>query len=215
MALSNYLLKQFEKYKGEKLLYEPLTAYFEKNMASRKYVEVCEENNWEFFVDHLTIRTYKIDEAAKKYEKLGWKYETTIEYLNEGWWAKVYRHSEYAPMFIDQTYDNAPSDKQLLRKWVDKFGDKDFHHLAFRLPQGVEIEEAIDFLQKKGVNLPGRITGPKGSRLRQIFTQAEVVDEVPFSVVELAQRSKDPKTGKVYEGFISEQADSLMKDSVL
>ena len=215
MTISNYLLKQLDKYKAEKLLYEPLVAYFEKNTASRKYAEVCEENKWELFIDHLTIRTYKIDESAKKYEKLGWKYETTIEYLNEGWWAKVYRHPKYAPMFIDQTYDNAPSDKQLLKKWVDKFGDRDFHHLAFRIPQGVEIEEAVNLLEKKGVKFPGKITGQKGSRLRQIFTQAEVIDSVPFSVIELAQRNKDPKTSQVYEGFISEQADSLMKDSVL
>ena len=31
----------------------------------------------------------------------------------------------------------------------------------------------------------------------------------------MRKRNKDPKTGKVYEGFINEQADSLMKDSIL
>ena len=215
MTLSNYLLKQLEKFEKEKLVYDPLVAYFKKNTAARKYAEVCDENKWDFIIDHLTVRTYNIDEAAKKFEKVGWKYDTKIEYINEGWWAKVYRHEEFPPMFIDKTYDNALPDKQILKKWVDKFGDRDFHHLAFRLPQGIEIEEAINLMKEKGVNFPGRVTGPKGTRLRQIFTQAEVVDGVPFSVVEFAQRNKDPKTGTTYEGFISEQADSLMKDSVL
>lgn len=212
--LSDFLQKQLEKYKGESLIYDFIVLYFEKNTASRKYAEVCEEKGWELYIDHLTVRTYKIDKAAKKYEAIGYKHETNVEYPEEGWWAKVFRHPKYPPMFIDETYDNAPQDKQIIKKWVDKFGDKEFHHLAFRIPQGVEMEEAVDLLKKKGVNFPGKITGPKGTRLRQIFSQAEVVDGVPFSVIELAQRNKD-KNGKIYEGFISEQADSLMKDSVL
>ena len=214
MTLNKYLQKHLDKYKGENIVYDYLVRYFEKNTAARKYAEVCEENAWDFIIDHLTIRTYKIDEAAKRYAALGWKYDTTIEYKNEGWWAKVYRRSGHPCMFIDQSYDNAPPDKLILKQWVDKFGDKDFHHLAFRLPQDIEIEESIDLLKKKEVNFPGKVTGPKGTRLRQIFSQAEVVDGLPFSVIELAQRNKD-KDGKVYEGFISEQADSLMKDSVL
>ncbi len=118
-------------------------------------------------------------------------------------------------MFIDQTYDDALESLQIIKKWVDKFGDKDYHHIAVLLPRGIEIEEVIDLLKKKEVNFPGKVTGPKETRLRQIFSQAEVVDSQPYSVLELAQRNPDPKTGEIYKGFISEQADSLMKDSVL
>ncbi|MBI3591809.1 MAG: hypothetical protein HY094_10580 [Candidatus Melainabacteria bacterium] len=215
MSLNHYLQNVLEKYKGEKSIHEQLVVYFEKNLAARKYGEVCHEHNWDFVIDHLTVRTYSIDKAAEHYIKLGYKYDETITYGDEGWYAKVYRHEKFPALFVDQSYDDAKSDQQIIKKWVDKFGDKEFHHIAVLLPQGVEIEEAIDYLKKKGVNFPGKVTGPKGTRLRQIFTQAEVIDNFPYSVLELAQRNKDPKTGKYYTGFIHEQADSLMKDSVL
>lgn len=215
MSLNHYLQKVLEKYKQDLIVYNRLFLYFEKNLASRKYAEVCEELEWDLVIDHLTIRTYIIDKAADEYIKLGWKYDETLEYKEEGWWAKVYRHPKYPTMFIDQSYKSAPDDQQIIKKWVDKFGDKEFHHIAVRLPEGIEMEEAIVHLKKKAINFPGKITGPKGTRLRQIFTQAEVIDNFPYSVLELAQRNKDPKTGEVYEGFIPVQADSLMKDSVL
>lgn len=215
MSLNDYLKNVLEQYKQEKLIYDQLVVYFEKNLAARKYAEVCQEQKWDCIIDHLTVRTYNIDKAAEQYTKLGYKYGETIDYKNEGWYAKVYRHPKFPPLFVDQTYDDALENLQIIKKWVDKFGDKEYHHIAVRLPEGVEIEEMIELLKKKGVNFPGKVTGPKGTRLRQIFTQAEVIDGFPYSVLELAQRNKDPKTGKIYTGFISEQADSLMKDSVL
>ena len=166
-------------------------------------------------MDHLTVRTYNVDRASEEYIKSGYKYDEKVDYRNEGWYAKVFRHPKYPTLFIDQSYDNAKEDQKIIKRWVDKFGDKEFHHIAVQLPQGVEIEEAIDHLKKKGINFPGKITGPKGTQLRQIFTQAEVIDGFPYSVLELTQRNKDPKTGKIYAGFITVQADSLMKDSVL
>jgi len=215
MTLSNYLNRVLEKYKSEKLIYDPTVTYFDKNLAARKYAEVCEEQSWNCILDHLTVRTYNIDTASKRYEKFGYRYDEKIDYKAEGWYAKVYRHDKFPTLFIDQSYDDTSESQQIIKKWVDKFGDKEFHHIAVLLPQGVEIEEAIDSLKKKGVNFPGKITGPKGTRLRQIFTQAEVIDGYPYSVLELTQRNKDPKSGKVYTGFIHEQADSLMKDSIL
>lgn len=215
MALSSFLQKSTDKFKADNSVHNRVVTYFEKNTAATKYAEVCEEKGWEILYDHLTVRTYDIDLASKEFEALGFKFEERIDYKNEGWYAKVLRHPVYGAMFVDQNYDDAPESKKIIKQWVDKFTDKNFHHIAVRLPEGVEIEEAIDALKKKGVEFPGTITGPKGSKLRQIFSKAEFVDGVPFSVLELAERNKDPKTGKVYEGFINEQADSLMKDSVL
>lgn len=215
MSLNHYIKNVLEKYKQEKSIYDRLVTYFEKNLAARKYAEICEENGWDCVIDHLTVRTYNIDKSAEHFIKLGYKYDEMVDYKNEGWYAKVYRHPKFPVMFVDQTYDDAPESLQIIKKWVDKFGDKDYHHIAVLLPRGVEIEEVISLLKQKGINFPGKVTGPKGTRLRQIFTQAEVVDGVPYSVLELAQRNPDPKTGKIYTGFISEQADSLMKDSVL
>ena len=215
MSLNDYVKKVLEKYKGAKLIYDTLVVYFEKSLAARKYGEVCQEHEWDYVIDHLTVRTYNVEEAAKQYTKLGYKYSERVDYKNEGWWANVYRHSIYPALFVDQTYDGAPVDRQIIKRWVDKFGDKEYHHIAVLLPQGVEIEEAIELLKKKGISFPGKVTGPKGTQLRQIFTQAEIIDGQPYSVLELAQRNKDPKTGEIYTGFITVQADSLMKDSVL
>jgi len=215
MSLNHYLQKVIEKYKSEKVFYEPLVKYLEGNLATRKYAEVCEDNRWDYIIDHLAVRTHNIDEAAKRFIPLGWTYFDKVEFRDQGWWAKVYRHSSFPALFIDQSYDDAPDNLLIIKRWVDKFGDKGFHHAAVRLPQGVEIEDAISLMNKKGINFPGKITGATGTRLRQIFSQAEVVDGAPFSVIELIQRNVDSKTGKVYMGFIAEQADSLMKDSVL
>lgn len=215
MSLNDYLKKVLEKYKNEKTIYDPLVIYFEKNLAARKYGEVCKENNWDYVIDHLTVRTYDVEKAAKSYLNIGYKFSEKVDYKNESWWANVYRHPNYPSVFVDQTYSDAKPEQQIIKKWVDKFSDKEYHHIAVLLPQGIEIEEAIEKLQEKGIKFPGKVTGPKGTQLRQIFTQAETIDGFPYSVLELAQRNKDPKTGKVYTGFITVQADSLMKDSVL
>ncbi len=215
MSLNHYIKNVLEKYKQEKSIYDRLVTYFEKNLAARTYAEICEGKGWDYVIDHLTVRAYNIDKAAEHFINLGYKYGEMVDYKNEGWYAKVYRHPNFPVMFIDQTYDDAPKSLQIIKQWVDKFGDKDYHHIAVLLPKDVEIEETIDLLKQKGINFPGKVTGLKGTRLRQIFTQAEVVDGVPYSVLELAQRNPDPKTGKIYTGFISEQADSLMKDSTL
>ena len=213
--INDYLEKVLEKYKNEKTIYEPLVIYFEKNLAARKYGEVCQEQNWDYVIDHLTVRTYSVEKSAQDYIKIGYKFSEKVDYKNEGWWANVYRHLKYPAVFVDQTYDGVPESQEIIKKWVDKFGDKEYHHIAVLLPQGVEIEKAIEHLKKKGINFPGKVTGPKETQLRQIFTQAEIVNDFPYSVLELTQRNKDPKTQKTYEGFITMQADSLMKDSVL
>ncbi|MDJ0625478.1 MAG: VOC family protein [Candidatus Caenarcaniphilales bacterium] len=212
---SKQLQRILSEYESVPLVQEKIASYFEKNKGAVCYLEVCEENNWKLIFDHLTIRTYSIEEASKPYENLGWKYDEKIDYRNEGWYAQIYRHSSFAPMFIDQSYEDAPENLKIVKKWVDKFGDKDFHHIAVQLPQGVDIEDAIEKLETKGVKFPGKITGGKNTRLRQIFTQAEQIDGLPFSVLELAQRGTDKETGNLYLGFITDQADSLMKDSVL
>ena len=69
-------------------------------------------------------------------------------------------------------------------------------------------------MEQAGVRFPTDIVGEKGSPLRQIFTAAEVRDGKPFSVLEMTERGIDPRTGKVYTGFINLQADQLMKDSL-
>jgi hypothetical protein len=79
------------------------------------------------------------------------------------------------------------------------------HHIAIRVP---DIEAAKGELEAAGVQFSGAIVGPRGTRLRQIFTAAEVRDGQPFSVLELAERNG-------YEGFVPEQADGLMQSSIV
>lgn len=204
-----------DKFKDKEEIYKPLKEHFRSNEAANKYLELCQEMDWDFEIDHAAIRTHDVKKVAEKYEKLGWEFDEKIDYPEEGWWAKVYRHPLYITLFIDQSYEEEKGKDQIIKRWVDKFGEYKFHHIAVLLDEEVEIEKVIDMLKKKGIEFPGKITGQKGSRLRQTFTQAETVDGFPYTVLELTQRNRDPKTGKIYYGFINEQADSLMKDSVL
>jgi hypothetical protein len=57
------------------------------------------------------------------------------------------------------------------------------------------------------VQFAGQIVGKSGTRLRQIFSAAEVRQGKAYSVLELTERNN-------YEGFVPEQADSLMQSSV-
>lgn len=207
--------KEIEKFSGKKEIYEPLLAYFKGNKAAQKYLELCQGKNWIFEIDHAAIRTKNVEKTSKKYLELGWEFDEKVDYKKEGWWANVYRHPMYPTLFIDQSYENGKGEKQIIKDWVEKFGEGKIHHIAVLLPEEVEIEEAIKLLEKKGISFPGKITGERGMRLRQIFTQAELISGYPYTVLELTQRNRDPKTGKIYYGFINEQADSLMKDSIL
>jgi hypothetical protein len=69
-----------------------------------------------------------------------------------------------------------------------------------------DIDVAKAELERAGVPFSGAIIGAKGTRLRQIFTAAEVQDGAAFSVLELAERHG-------YDGFVAEQADGLMQSS--
>ncbi|WHZ24181.1 MAG: hypothetical protein OJF47_003293 [Nitrospira sp.] len=154
-------------------------------------------------IDHLTIRTIDIDQRAKAFIALGYAYDETIHY--EDWYAKVYRRPGYPALFVDQAYPDDRGKTSIIPRWVEKFGDQVFHHVAVRVE---DIEQAIAKLKSKGVVFAGEIVGAKGGTLRQIFTAPEMVDGQPFSVLELAERHQG------YQGFLPPQADSLMRSTV-
>lgn len=154
-------------------------------------------------IDHLTIRTMDIDQRAKEFIALGYAYDETIHY--EDWYAKVYRRPGYPALFVDQAYPDDRGKTSIIPRWVGKFGDQVFHHVAVRVE---DIEQAISKLKSKGVVFAGEIVGAKGGTLRQIFTAPEMVDGQPFSVLELAERHQG------YQGFLPPQADSLMRSTV-
>ncbi|HXV68918.1 MAG TPA: VOC family protein [Nitrospira sp.] len=153
-------------------------------------------------VDHITIRTFDIDRGAAPFVSLGYTYDETLEY--DDWYAKVYRKSGYPALFVDQAYADERGKTSIIPGWVDKFGDRVFHHIAVRVE---DIEKAVEQLKHKGVVFAGNIVGARGGALRQIFSAPETVDGQPFSVLELAERHRG------YQGFLPPQADSLMKST--
>ncbi len=155
-------------------------------------------------IDHLTIRTNDIDRRAKEFVDLGYAYVETIEYSD--WYAKVYRAPGYPALFVDQAYADARGKTSVIPRWVAKFGDGVFHHVAVRVE---DIEQAIARLKAKGVTFAAEIVGERGGVLRQIFSVPELVEGEPFSVLELAERHGG------YLGFMPPQADSLMRSTVL
>lgn len=154
-------------------------------------------------MDHLTIRTMDIDHRAEEFIALGYEYDETIYY--DDWYAKVFRKAGYPALFVDRAYPDARGQTSIIPRWVEKFGDRVFHHVAVRVE---DIEQAILKLKSKGVVFAGEIVGARGGPLRQIFTAPEMIDGQPFSVLELAERHQG------YQGFLPPQADSLMRSTV-
>lgn len=179
--------------------------FLTRNSAARVLCHALEEAGVGFapVMDHLTIRTMNIDQRAKEFVALGYGYDETLQY--EDWFAKVYRRAGYPALFVDQAYPDDRGKTSIIPRWVQKFGDQVFHHVAVRV---ADIEQAILRLKARGVVFAGEIVGARGGMLRQIFTAPEMVDGQPFSVLELAERHQG------YQGFLPPQADSLMRSTV-
>ena len=156
-------------------------------------------------LDHLTFRTLDVDKRAREFLQLGYHYDAemgVLEYNN--WFAKVYRKSGYPALFIDQAYTGPRGRGSLIPDWVKAFGDKTLHHAAVRVE---DIEQAVFYLEKQGVQFAGAIVGERGTDLRQIFTQPEMKKGRPFSVVELTERHRG------FAGFSPPQANRLMEST--
>ena len=182
-----------------------LKEYFESNEAARIFVDQAGKKGWPVIVDHITFRCMDVEERAKEFLQKGFEYRNElIEYPDQGWWAKVYRKEGYPSIFIDQAYTDEKGKKSLLPHWVSLFGENILHHIAVIVE---DIEEAIAVMKEGGVEFSGNIVGPKGTRLRQIFSASEVRKGEAYSVLELTERNQ-------YDGFVPEQADGLMQSSV-
>lgn len=189
----------------DKLIARMVEEYVARNHAARVLQQMLDETGvglWPV-VDHLTLRTADIDRRAEEFVRLGYAYAETIQY--EDWYAKVYRKPGYPALFVDQAYPDARGATSIIPGWVQRFGDRVFHHVAVRVE---DIEQAIARLKRNGVVFSGQIVGERGGQLRQIFTAPEMVEGQPFSVLELTERHRG------YQGFSPPQADSLMKSTV-
>ena len=159
--------------------------------------------------DHITVRTKDVLKRAEEFLKLGfaWDHEVGNKGLIgfDDWWARVLRKPGFPAIFIDQAYEGDRGKTSVIPPWVDRFGDKILHHVAVTVD---DIDIAIAQLKKCGIHCSGEIVGDRGSDLRQIFTEAEVRDGKPFTVLELAERHHG------YAGFLPPQAAGLMKSSI-
>lgn len=178
--------------------------YVARNQAAGILKSMLNETGVGFWpvIDHVTIRTHDIDRGAEPFVTLGYRYDETLQY--DDWYAKVYRKAGYPGLFVDQAYPDERGKTSIIPGWVNKFGDKVFHHVAVRVE---DIEQAVERLKQKGVVFAGNIVGARGGHLRQIFSSPEMVDGQPFTVLELAERHRG------YLGFLPPQADTLMKSS--
>jgi hypothetical protein len=199
------VVKQAVSKYREPLIQELLKQYFEQNEAARVYLKVAKESGGRAIIDHITIRCHRVDQKAQEFLKIGYEYQGEfIEYPDQGWWAKVYRKKDYPALFVDQAYEDERGKSSILPQWVDTFGDNVLHHIAVRV---TDIEKAIEAMKAHKIQFAGQIVGKRGTRLRQIFTASEVRQGKAYSVLELTERNN-------YEGFVPEQADSLMQSSV-
>ncbi len=187
------------------LLNSMVADYIEHNRAAGVLKALLDESGVGFspVMDHVTIRTLDIDRGAEPFVTLGYTYDETLQYAD--WYAKVYRKAGYPALFVDQAYPDDRGTTSIIPGWVNKFGDKVFHHVAVRVE---DIEQAVARLKEHGVVFAGNIVGIPGGSLRQIFSAPETIDGQPFSVLELAERHRG------YQGFLPPQADSLMKSSI-
>jgi catechol 2,3-dioxygenase-like lactoylglutathione lyase family enzyme len=188
----------------DNLMGRMVAEFLEHNRAASILKAMLDETGVGFspVIDHVTIRTLDIDRGAAPFVNLGYAYDETLKY--DDWYAKVYRKTGYPALFVDQAYPDERGKTSIIPGWVNKFGDKVFHHVAVRVE---DIEQAVARLQQKGVVFSGTIVGEQGGHLRQIFSSPEMIDGQPFTVLELAERHRG------YLGFLPPQADSLMKSS--
>ncbi len=194
--------KKFPPY-GDLLVDRLIEDFFLESTAGRLYIDTCEQYGWPFIIDHITVRCLDIDRRADVFLKTGYLYQDEIvEYKDQGWWAKIYRKPGFPALFIDQAYEGVKD--AIIPAWVKKFGEDVLHHVAVLV---TDIDKTVDTLSRNGVAFSGHVLGTRGSRLRQIFTVAELRDGSAFTVLELTERNG-------YDGFYPEQANSLMESSV-
>lgn len=156
-------------------------------------------------LDHITFRALNVEERAKEFLNFSYTYDSklgVIEYDN--WWAKVYRKAGYPAIFIDQAFSGHRGRGSLIPDWVETFGEKVPHHVTIQVD---DIENAVFFLEKQGIPFVGRIMGSRGTDLRQIFAQPEVVKGKEFTVLELVERHRG------YTGFVPPAVSGVAETS--
>lgn len=194
----------------ERVIGRYVEQFIENNSAARFLAQELNRIGVGFrpVADHITVRTKNVLPRAQEFLSLGFHWDNEVGDHGlisfDDWWARVLRKPGFPAIFIDQAYEGERGKTSIIPGWVDRFGDKILHHVAVIVD---DIEASIAQLAKQGIRCSGEIVGGRGSDLRQIFTEAQVRDGHPFTVLELAERHHG------YAGFLPPQAAGLMKSS--
>lgn len=189
------------------ILNDYITRFLESNAAANHFSQALNAIGVGLMplIDHCTIRTLDVDQRAKEFVGLGYRFDQSIGILQfDSWWAKVYRKPGYPALFIDQANGDESGEGSLIPQWVRAHGDQCFHHIALLTH---DIEDAIRRMKEKGFETAGSIVGEAGSELRQVFTKPEMKLGEAYTVLELIERHNG------YAGFLPPQADDLMESS--
>lgn len=186
------------------LINDLISTYAQGNHAARVYAEISQAQGWPFVIDHIALRCLHVETRAQAFLEAGYRFEDeTVEYPDQGWWAKVYRKPGQPVAFVDQAYEDKRGEKSIIPAWVKRFGDTQLHHIAVLVD---DIDQAMVVLKTHGVQFAGNVVGSPGSRLRQVFTASEVREGAAYTVLELTERNG-------YTGFYPDQANALMQSS--
>lgn len=189
---------------GDPLINDLVSHYARGNCAARIYADISDAQGWSFVIDHVAVRCLQVETRAQVFLDAGYAFQNeSVEYPDQGWWAKVYRKSGQPVVFVDQAYEDARGEKSIIPAWVKRFGDKYLHHIAVLVD---DIDQAVAVLKTHGVQFAGEVVGSPGSRLRQVFTASEVREGAAYTVLELTERNG-------YTGFYPDQANALMQSS--
>jgi catechol 2,3-dioxygenase-like lactoylglutathione lyase family enzyme len=190
---------------GDPMIDRLIADFFTGNEAGQAYANLCQRQGKPWVIDHITLRCMDIERRAAFFLEKGYLYQgELVEYPDQGWWARIYRKDGFPTLFIDQAYQDARGQTSIIPQWVAQFGEEALHHVAVLVP---DIEATMDAMKQIGVEFSGEIVGKSHTRLRQIFSAAEIRNGSPFSVLELTERNG-------YSGFYPEQANRLMASSV-
>src|SRR5689334_17220617 len=137
----------------DRVMADMIDEYVNRNSAATVLKQLLDDVGIGFapVIDHVTLRTNGIDRRAEQFVGLGYAYDETLQF--DDWYAKVYRKTGYPALFIDQAYPDERGKTSIIPGWVERFGDRAFHHIAVRV---ADIEQAINRLQSHGVVFTGK-----------------------------------------------------------
>jgi hypothetical protein len=172
----------------EKVLGDYIERYLEGNKAASVVVGKLDELGIGLrpVLDHVSIRTGDIRERALEFEALGYTYDDRLGVIeHDTYWAKVYRKPGFPAIYMDQAFDDHRGDASGIPEWVRKFSDGGLHHIGICVDV---LENAMARFSAHGVAFSNDINGESGSEFRQVYSEPELVDGVPHSLLELVER---------------------------